>query len=985
VVEGKTATLTVEVTGNPRPNVSWFKGAKELYPSQKFQISKSGNIHTLVINDVNAEDADEFSARATNTGGSRSSLCNLEIEGPPRIKVPPKYQYPTSYERGETVTLKIPFVGHPTPTASWQLDGLDLVQSPHLDMVVMARHAILSIKGATMADGGPLKLRLENQFGADEAVIQISVNDRPDAPRTPIVENVKDTSAYIRWGAPNDNGGFITHYTVERFETGNPDAGWVKAGTTRFPYINLTDLKADTEYQFRIVAENFYGHSPASEPTAPVFTKKKEIIMEAPKKKAWMEDEDGRKIRGRGSKAQDYDKLMWNIDEKLQRKKCQVKYNSVYDEYDILEEIGVGAFGVVHRAVEKKTGRSFAAKFVPIHHASERNMIKNEIAIMNELHNPKLLYLHDAFEEDDEMVLIMEFLSGGELFDRITDDAFKMTEEEARNYMRQICQALKSIHDQCIVHLDLKPENILFESSKSENLKLIDFGLAAKLDPEVVAKVSIATAEFASPEIVNREAIGYYTDMWAVGVLSYILLSGLSPFAGNTDNETLKNVKRCTWDFDPASFRHISAEGKDFISRLLILEKERRMNVYQALEHPWLTQAGICSTERIPPSNYYKFRDRLLLKFDNFPKAFPAIGRMANNSSLKKLRPKEYKIFDSYFDKREAAPRFVIKPQSLIVIEGTEARFECRIVSPTSPILTWEKEGNEVKISHRHFKQYAGKNFTLVIKRTKIGEDAGEYLATATNSYGSTSEVGFLNVEAQREKQMSRLFSKEATPIRDRKIAESQRTVDEPDTPPIFTFLLRPRFVQEGQAVKLLACLNAKPTPKITWLKDGYPIPVTLRFCENYYYGVATLEIIGVEKEDEGIYTCEAENELGKARTECLLSVEAKAYLPAKPQTLLILESKLLDRSVSSNYESYFSSQSYSSFTNSAVTSLARQTSRVAPAVVTVKEERAAVGLPPSGRSARIVQKTASSSSTVVQKSSSTRVIVEERHESVSR
>jgi len=164
---------------------------------------------------------------------------------------------------------------------------------------------------------------------------------------------------------------------------------------------------------------------------------------------------------------------------------------------------------------------------------------------------------------------------------------------------------------------------------------------------------------------------------------------------------------------------------------------------------------------------------------------------------------------------------------------------------------------------------------------------------------------------------------------------------------------------------------------------------VTLRFCENYYYGVATLEIVGVEKDDEGVYTCAAENELGKAKTECLLSVEAKSYIPAKPQGLLIMESKMLDRSVSSNYEAHYSSQSYSSFTNSALTALQRQSSRVAPAPVapvatSLKEERAAVGLPPSGRSARTVQKAAASSSTLVQSSMSMRV-VEETQESVSR
>merc|ERR1719376_1959477 len=244
-------------------------------------------------------------------------------------------------------------------------------------------------------------------------------------------------------------------------------------------------------------------------------------------------------------------------------------------------------------------------------------------------------------------------------------------------------------------------------------------------------------------------------------------------------------------------------------------------------------------------------------------------------------------------------------------------------------------------------------------------EDAGEYIATATNSYGSTSEIGFLNVEPQRQ-QMSRLFSKEATPVRDLKIAESQRTVEEPDSPPMFTFLLRPRFVQEGQAVKLLACLNAKPTPKITWLKDGTPLPLTLRFCENYYYGVATLEIVGVEKDDEGVYTCCAENDLGKAKTECLLSVEAKAFIPAKPQSILRLESKLLDRSVSSNYEAHFSSQSYSSFTNSAITALSRQTSRVAPPAPKIDT---AAALPPSGRAARQAMK---ESTNLIQKTSST-------------
>ena len=112
------------------------------------------------------------------------------------------------------------------------------------------------------------------------------------------------------------------------------------------------------------------------------------------------------------------------------------------------------------------------------------------------------------------------------------------------------------------------------QTRTSTNVKLIDFGLATKLDPNEVVKISTGTAEFAAPEIVEREPVGFYTDMWAVGVLAYVLLSGLSPFAGDNDVETLKHVKACDWDFDTEAFTNVSNEAKDFIKRLLMKNKE---------------------------------------------------------------------------------------------------------------------------------------------------------------------------------------------------------------------------------------------------------------------------------------------------------------------------------------------------------------------------------------------------------------------------
>ena len=114
-------------------------------------------------------------------------------------------------------------------------------------------------------------------------------------------------------------------------------------------------------------------------------------------------------------------------------------------------------------------------------------------------------------------------MSGGELFEKVAEPNFVMTEEEAKIVIRQICEGLRHMHENSYVHLDLKPENVLFQSRASNKIKLVDFGLASRLDPDEEAKVSSATLEFSAPEILEHDSIGYYTDMWAVGVLTYVL------------------------------------------------------------------------------------------------------------------------------------------------------------------------------------------------------------------------------------------------------------------------------------------------------------------------------------------------------------------------------------------------------------------------------------------------------------------------------
>jgi serine/threonine protein kinase len=311
---------------------------------------------------------------------------------------------------------------------------------------------------------------------------------------------------------------------------------------------------------------------------------------------------------------------------------------SVYDNYDIMEEIGTGAFGVVHRCRETKTGHVYAAKFIPISHAMEKALIRKEIDIMNHLHHYKLINLHDAYEDEDEMVLIFEFLSGGELFEKITSEGYSMSEAEVINYMRQICEGVKHMHERNIIHLDIKPENVMCQTSKSTNIKIIDFGLATKLDPNELVKISTGTAEFAAPEIVEREPVGFYTDMWSIGVLAYVLLSGLSPFAGATDIETLKNVKACSWQFDEEAFVNVSEEGKDFIRKLLIKTKEKRLNAHECLQHQWLTGDHSHKTLEIARNRFFAIREKIRQKYANWNEFVLPLGRLSEFSSLRKLQ-----------------------------------------------------------------------------------------------------------------------------------------------------------------------------------------------------------------------------------------------------------------------------------------------------------------------------------------------------------
>ncbi|XP_076874777.1 myosin light chain kinase 2, skeletal/cardiac muscle [Brachyhypopomus gauderio] len=261
------------------------------------------------------------------------------------------------------------------------------------------------------------------------------------------------------------------------------------------------------------------------------------------------------------------------------------------DNFSIHTDVlGGGRFGKVHKCTDNNTGLRLAAKIISVRSAKEREMAVNEIQAMNQLSHSNILQLYDAFETKNQVALILEYVEGGELFERIVDESCPLTEVDAMVFVKQICEGVQYMHQMYVLHLDLKPENILCVNRSGHQIKIIDFGLARRYKPREKLRVSFGTPEFLAPEVVNFDFVSFPTDMWTIGVVTYMLLSGLSPFLGDDDHQTLNNVLTVNWYFDEDAFEHVSAEGKDFVSNLLIKERGGRLSATQCLKHPWLNR-----------------------------------------------------------------------------------------------------------------------------------------------------------------------------------------------------------------------------------------------------------------------------------------------------------------------------------------------------------------------------------------------------------
>ncbi|XP_043921535.1 triple functional domain protein [Protopterus annectens] len=281
-------------------------------------------------------------------------------------------------------------------------------------------------------------------------------------------------------------------------------------------------------------------------------------------------------------------------------------FESFYSE---VMELGRGRFSVVKKCEQKRTRQTVAAKFIN-KKLMKRDQVVYELSIMQSLQHPQLISLLDIFETPSSFVLVQEVADQGRLLDFIVRWG-NLTECKVTSYLREILEAMQYLHNCRIAHLDLKPENILVEQSLSKiSIKLADFGDAVQLNNTCYIHQLLGNPEFAAPEIIVGNPASLTSDTWSIGVVTYVLLSGASPFLDESIEETCLNICHLDFSFPEDYFKGVSQKAKDFVCFLLQVDPAKRPSCTVCLQDPWLQLDHNKGTDSIDVSRLTSFIER---------------------------------------------------------------------------------------------------------------------------------------------------------------------------------------------------------------------------------------------------------------------------------------------------------------------------------------------------------------------------------------
>jgi calcium/calmodulin-dependent protein kinase I len=268
----------------------------------------------------------------------------------------------------------------------------------------------------------------------------------------------------------------------------------------------------------------------------------------------------------------------------------------VENYYTLKQELGQGNFSTVRMGTNKKTGEEVAIKIIEKKKVGQKkDMLETEVEILKRVKHPNVIAMHEMFETSTHIYLVMELVTGGELFDRVVEKG-SYNERDAARIMKQLLEGIFYLHSLGIAHRDLKPENLLLASPDANaDIKIADFGLSKIMGPEAHMQMTTAcgTPGYVAPEVLKCEGYGKSVDLWSAGVIMYILLCGFPPFYEESNALLFEKIMGGKYSFPAPYWTNISPAAKDLVRALLTVDPSKRIPLDKALKHPWIT--GECA------------------------------------------------------------------------------------------------------------------------------------------------------------------------------------------------------------------------------------------------------------------------------------------------------------------------------------------------------------------------------------------------------
>ncbi|XP_070770972.1 kalirin [Enoplosus armatus] len=455
---------------------------------------------------------------------------------------------------GETVVLCCKVCGRPKPSVTLKGPDQNPVTSNSRFTIDIRDTGDILLKVCNLMpqDTGIYTCVAVNDHGSASSSASIKVQGIPAAPGRPVAQEASSTAVMIHWPPPASSAHCaVSSYTVEYRQ--EDSLLWQQVASSREECVQIDTLIPGGHYQFRVRASNRWGVGPPSEPSN---------MVTLPSSNAGYD--------GTG--------IQWKDN-----------FESTFSE---ICEIGRGRFSVVRKCLNKSTKKEVAVKFVS-KKMQKKEQVAHEADVLLHVQNHQLVALVDTYESPTSLMLILELLEDGRLLDYLVAHD-ELMEEKVAFFIRETLEALQHLHTCRVAHLDLKPENIMVDlHTPTPCIKLVDLGDAVQLSAHRrYVHLLLGNPEFAAPELIRGTPVSVATDVWSVGVLAYVMLSGVSPFLDESPEETCVNICRLDFCFPDEYFRDVSQAARDFVSSVLQQDPRKRPSATSCLQHPWIGRGG---------------------------------------------------------------------------------------------------------------------------------------------------------------------------------------------------------------------------------------------------------------------------------------------------------------------------------------------------------------------------------------------------------